>query len=184
MTYENVHKIMPVPQQKFREIVFQLLYSHDIGQAEERDMLALMMAELAVSRKAVRDAQAKMIQVTQHLKNIDQCIAKSSHGYAFERIQSVERNILRIGVYELLYDKTIPPKVAIAEALRLERKFGSPEGASFVNALLDNIYKASQGLKIDDHKIVESVQNLQKRDEEIKHDIQRVIEQRENDAPF
>lgn len=166
---------MPVPQQKFREIVFQLLYSHDMGQSEERDMLALMMTELAVSRKVVRDALDKMHKVKDNLQEIDQQIGNSSHGYAFERIQSVERNILRIGVYELLFDKTIPPKVAIAEALRLERKFGSPEGATFVNALLDAIYKASLGLKSDEQKVAESLQTLQKRDEEIK----RVIEQQQ-----
>jgi N utilization substance protein B len=180
---------MPVPQQKFREIVFQLLYSHDMGKSEERDMLALMMAELAVSRKVVRDAQAKMHQVNAHLQVIDQHIANSSHGYSFERIQSVERNILRIGVYELLFDKTIPPKVAIAEALRLARKFGSPEGATFVNALLDTIYKGSQGLKVDDQKVVESLQTLQQRDEEIKKEIKRVTEmkaekQPDDDSPF
>ena len=73
-----------------------------------------MMAELAVSRKAVRDAQAKVRAVGSHLKEIDTLIAKSSVGYSFERIQSVERNVLRIGVYELLYAAEIPPKVAIA----------------------------------------------------------------------
>ncbi len=146
---------MPVPQQKFREIVFQLLYSHDMGKAEERDMLALMMAELAVSRKAVRDAQEKVRAIIAKLPEIDPLITKSALGYSFERIQSVERNVLRIGAYEMLYDAAIPPKVAIAEAMRLERKFGSPEGANFVNALLDNIYKASQGLKIDEQEVAE-----------------------------
>jgi transcription antitermination protein NusB len=169
---------MPVPQQKFREIVFQLLYSHDIGQAEERDMLALMMAELAVSRKVVRDAQSKMNAIADHLPAIDQLIAKHSHGYAFERIQSVERNILRLGIFELLYDSTMPSKVAIAEGLRLARKFGSPEGASFVNALLDTIYKESQGLKADEGEIKKSVEAIKTRDATI----QRVIEQSRDDG--
>lgn len=172
---------MPVPQQKFREIVFQLLYSHDMGKSEERDMLALMMAELAVSRKVVRDAQGKMREITARLSEIDALIAKSSHGYAFERIQSVERNILRMGVYELLYDTDIPPKVAIAEALRLERKFGSPEGGAFINALLDNIYKSSQGLKIDEQQIERSLQALQQKEETIKQEIDRAKQKDEND---
>ncbi|MCE5317235.1 MAG: transcription antitermination factor NusB [Parachlamydia sp.] len=172
---------MPVPQQKFREIVFQLLYSHDMGKSEERDMLALMMAELAVSRKVVRDAQAKMREITARLSEIDALIAKSSHGYSFERIQSVERNILRIGVYELLHDPDIPPKVAIAEALRLERKFGSPEGGAFINALLDNIYKSSQGLKVDEHQIERTLQVLQQKEETIKQEIDRVKLKDEDD---
>lgn len=164
---------MPVPQQKFREIVFQLLYSQDMGKSEEQDMLAMMMAELAVSRKVVRDAQVKMREIIARLPEIDALIAKSSHGYAFERIQSVERNILRIGIYELLHDPDIPPKVAIAEALRLERKFGSPEGASFINALLDNVWKSSQGLKVDQQQIEKSLQALQQKEEMIKKDIDR-----------
>lgn len=135
---------MPVPQQKFREIVFQLLYSHDMGKAEERDMLAMMMAELAVSRKVVRDAQTRVRDICLKLPEIDAQIARTSHQYAFDRIQSVERNILRMGVYEMLWTTEIPPKVAIAEAMRLERKFGSPEGVTFVNALLDTIYKSVQ----------------------------------------
>lgn len=164
---------MPVPQQKFREIVFQLLYSQDIGKSEERDMLALMMAELAVSRKVVRDAIEKLRKITARLPEIDALVAKSSHGYAFERIQSVERNILRMGIFELLYDSAVPPKVAIAEALRLERKFGSPEGAAFINALLDNVYKSSQGLKVDDQQMEKSLQALEQKEEMLQQDIGR-----------
>lgn len=159
---------MPVPQQKFREIVFQLLYSHDLGKAGEQDMLALMMAELSVSRKVVKEAQEKVRAIVDRLADIDALIAKSSLGYSFDRIQSVERNILRIGVYELLYDPSIPDKVAIAEALRLERKFGSPEGGSFVNALLDNIYKSSQGLKVDEQQLVKSLDALKQHEEKVK----------------
>lgn len=172
---------MPVPQQKFREIVFQLLYSQDIGKAEERDMLALMMAELAVSRKVVRDAQGRMREITSRLPEIDAIIAKSSHGYAFERIQSVERNILRIGVFELLHDPQIPPKVAIAEALRMERKFGSPEGGAFINALLDNVYKSSQGMKVDERQMERTLQALQQREESIKKDIDRVKDEKQDE---
>lgn len=172
---------MPVPQQKFREIVFQLLYSQDIGRSEERDMLALMMTELAVSRKVVRDALERLRKISARLPEIDALIAKSSHGYAFERIQSVERNILRIGVYELLHDPAIPPKVAIAEALRLERKFGSPEGAAFINALLDNVYKSSQGLKVDKQQMEKSLHALQQKEETLKQDIERARQNQKED---
>nr|NGX48373.1 hypothetical protein [Chlamydiota bacterium] len=61
-------------------------------------------------------------------------------GYELERISRIERSILRLGLYELLYTD-LPDKVAITEAIRLTRKFATAEGGAFVNALLDAIYK-------------------------------------------
>ncbi len=142
-----------LPQQKFREIVFQLLYSKDMGKADEEDMIPLLMKQLSVTRKSVRQAQEYVNKILGHLKALDKMLAKASFSYAFERIQSVERNILRLGLFELVYDPAVPPKVAITESLRLAKKFGTPESAAFVNAILDNIYKDTQGIKIDQNQI-------------------------------
>ena len=136
---------MALPQEKFREIVFQLLYSYDLSYSTEEEMHALLTKELAVTKKNVREAQEKVNLIHQNQDEIDLLIGKASLSYTFERIQTVERNILRLGVFEILYDKEIPPKVAIAEALRLARKFGTPESATFVNAVLDSIYKTMMG---------------------------------------
>lgn len=132
---------MSIPQQKFREIVFQMLYSYDLGRATEDDMLPLLMEELSVSKEAVVKAQERVRSILKDKDAIDDIISKTTVSYAFERIHSVERNILRLGVYELMFDNAIPPKVAIAEAMRLARKFGAPESASFINAVMDNLYK-------------------------------------------
>lgn len=132
---------MPLPQPKFREIVLQLLYSYDMGHAVAEDMITLLMTELEVTKQSVVRADERVQQIRKRLPELDAQIAEVSQSYAFERIQSVERNVLRLGVYELLYDDTIPKKVAIAEALRLARKFGSPEAVAFVNAVLDTIAK-------------------------------------------
>src|ERR1700722_6034969 len=118
---------MPIPQTKFREIVFQLLYSDDSGYADEKEMIELIMKELAVTKNAVRQALEKGRSIQNRTPDIDKAIAGVSPSYSFERIQSVERNNPRLGAFELLYDDTIPPKVAIAEAMRLARKFGTPE---------------------------------------------------------
>jgi transcription antitermination protein NusB len=136
---------MALAQQKFREMVFQLLYSFDIGQPDESSMIELIMNELAVSKKNVKLAQDRMHLILARLSEIDPMISSVSTSYDFDRIQTVTRNILRLGVFELFFDPQIPPKVAIAEAMRLARKFGSPESASFVNALLDHLYQASLG---------------------------------------
>ena len=151
---------MPIPQQKFREIVFQFLYSQDIGEGSEEEMTSLFMKELSVTKKAVQEAISRARKILEMLPKIDEHIKKTSVSYRFERIQTVERNILRLGVYELLFDDAIPPKVAIAEAIRLSRKFGTPESTSFVNALLDAIYKASLGDEINESDLLASSEAL------------------------
>ncbi len=140
---------MALSQQKFREIVFQLLYSQEIIRPDETLMLELMMAELAVSKKNVRLAQERAEKIKLLLPEIDSLISSVSTSYDFDRIQVVTKNILRLAVFELLFDDQIPHKVAIAEAIRLSRKFNTPESASFVNALLDHLYKKKQGIEVD-----------------------------------
>lgn len=153
---------MSLPLQKFREIIFQLLYSYDMAQSKEEDIIPLIMAELAVTKKSVKLGVEKTQKIIEVLNDLDQQITNASLAYSFERIPSVERNILRLGVFEMLYDDEIPPKVAIAEAIRLARKFGSPESSSFVNAILDNIYKKSKGETIDAANIKQAVEELDK----------------------
>jgi N utilization substance protein B len=134
---------MALSQQKFREIVFQLLYSFDFSEAEQEDICALMMYQLAITKKILLQALERKEKVQKRLSEIDRLIAESSVSYDFQRIPRIEKNILRLGAYELLFDDEIPPKVSIAEAIRLSRKFATPEGATFVNAVLDAIYKNS-----------------------------------------
>lgn len=104
-------------------------------------MVPFMMQELKATRKAMVDARVRMGLVLAKLGEIDPLIAAGSTEYAFERISRVERTVLRLGIFEILFDDSIPPKVAIAEAIRLCRKFGTPESSQFVNAILDGVYK-------------------------------------------
>ena|ERR1700733_14840611 len=134
---------MEIPPRKFREVVFQMLYSSDMGAAAEEDLMAMMMEELSLSRAAAREALQRVRMIQQHLTEIDQQIAELSRHYDFSRIQKVEKNILRLAMFEIFHDPEIPPKVAIAEALRICRKFSTAEAANFVNALLDESYKKS-----------------------------------------
>lgn len=136
---------MALSQQKFREIVFQLLYSQDIAHSSEDSTVKLITTELAISMKNGRLAQERVALIQKKLSEIDSLITSVSTSYNFDRIQVVTRNILRLGIFEMFFDDKIPPKVAIAEAIRLSRKFNTPESASFVNALLDQLYQISLG---------------------------------------
>ena len=84
-----------------------------------------------------------MNELKKHKDEIDQSITTHSKEYEFDRIPRVEKNLIRLGVFEMKYSKETPPKVAISEAIRLARKFATHESAKFVNAILDAIYKES-----------------------------------------
>ncbi len=132
---------MALPPQKFREIVFQVLYSQGFTSIDPENLIPFMMNELKVTRRVMLDVHNKVDLVIEKLLGIDEQISAAATEYSFERISRVERTILRLAVFELLHDSTIPPKVAIAEAVRLCRKFGTPESSQFVNAVLDTILK-------------------------------------------
>lgn len=132
---------MALSPQKFRELVFQLVYSHDFLQEEDEDIVGFMMAELSTTKKSVKEAQEKKKKIFFNLLEIDDLIRRFSASYDLERIGKIEKSILRLGVYELCHEKDLPPKVVIAEAIRLTRKFSTAESGSFINAVLDALWK-------------------------------------------
>ncbi len=134
---------MAFSQQKFREIVFQLLFSQDFVQIEE-EILDFMMHQLAVTKSTMRKALEKGKLVAFHFSEIDEIIRRFSSAYDIDRIGKVERTILRLGIYELCYEPEIPSKVVIAEAIRLARKFSTAESSLFVNAVLDAYFQSGE----------------------------------------
>jgi N utilization substance protein B len=81
--------------------------------------------------------------VVAHLKEIDEIISKAAPQWPIEQISIVDRNILRIGIYELLYEdkSAVPPKVAINEAIELAKSFGGENSGKFINGVLGTVYK-------------------------------------------
>jgi transcription antitermination factor NusB len=75
-----------------------------------------------------------------HINELDELLSQASQHWRLERIARVDRSILRIALYELLYRDDIPPKVTINEAVDLGKKFGSEESGAFINGILDKIY--------------------------------------------
>ncbi|MCC5831863.1 MAG: transcription antitermination factor NusB [Chlamydiales bacterium] len=128
---------MTFSSHKFNEIVFQLLFSLDMGESNEEDLIPFLMRELSVTRKTVRDAFDNAKRVYEARKELDETIASISKGYEFERIGRVERNIIRFALYELSTQSPHPREMVISEALRITRKFSTKEAVSYVNALLD-----------------------------------------------
>lgn len=92
-------------------------------------------------RDPAADAFAKdlIAGVQSHLEEIDQMIEAQSHNWRLERMQRIDRNVLRIGVFELKYLGDIPRKVTINEAIELAKNFGNEASSAFINGLLDRI---------------------------------------------
>lgn len=135
--------IMALPPQKFREIVFQMLYSSDFPSPENEEVAMMLMAELKVTKKSVLMAKEKVEQVLSKQAEIDEKISLYSTEYTLDRISRVEKTVLRLGIFELQFDSELPPLVSISEAIRLTRKFGTPESSQFVHAILDKVYTAT-----------------------------------------
>ena len=131
---------MALQSQKAREIVFQLLYGLTIGKSDtEEELIKLLMHECKVTRNNVLEALVRAKKVEENQAACDALIDKASREFSVDRIQSVERTILRLAIFELALEKTIPPNVVFAEAKRLAKKFATAEAASFVQGVLSAV---------------------------------------------
>ena len=80
-------------------------------------------------------------KVVEHQKEIDPIISQYASNWPIEQITIIDRNILRIGIYELKFNDTIPDRVAINEAIEVAKSYGGPASGKFVNGVLGAIYK-------------------------------------------
>jgi N utilization substance protein B len=90
--------------------------------------------------------------VIQQKESIDNSIETASEHWKLGRITYIDRSILRLAVFEMLFSLDVPPKVAIDEALEMAKKYGNEESKDFINGILDKIFKESYK-KIEDEKM-------------------------------
>jgi len=94
------------------------------------------------AKPRVREFAQPLIEgMVAHLPEIDERIRRYCENYEFRRISAVDRNVLRLGIYEMLYRDDIPPVVSINEAIELAKTFGGAESGRFVNGILDRVRK-------------------------------------------
>jgi N utilization substance protein B len=128
-------------REKNREIVFQALFAQNFYLSEKNDLVQFFMPIIKTTKKNVNTLFEAVDNILLKLNEIDEIIKNISKEYNFNRISKVELNIIRLCIYEIKYDENIPAKVAIAEAIRLCKKFSSKESSNFVNAIVDEFYK-------------------------------------------
>ena len=124
-----------------REVALQLLFHWDLNVREPSQALDLdLFWELREAIPGIRSfAMTVLNGVIANQEKIDSKIAKYTANYELKRISAVDRNILRMAIYEMLYAVDVPPIVAINEAIDIAKKFGTEESGKFVNGVLDRV---------------------------------------------
>ena len=133
-----------------RELAMQFLFQYDLTKEEfEEESLDRFFEQLALSedfensketRKGQKYARKLVLGVVENLPEVDAVIEKFiADDWNWDRIAAVDRGILRIAAYEMLFAENVPPIVAINEAVELAKIFGAEESKGFINALLNSI---------------------------------------------
>jgi transcription antitermination protein NusB len=124
-----------------REVALQLLFNWDLNLREAPQVKDLeLFWELRDVVAGVRSFATTVLNgVIANQAAIDSKIAKYTANYELKRIAAVDRNILRMAIYEMLYAVDVPPIVAINEAIDIAKKFGTEESGKFVNGVLDRV---------------------------------------------
>jgi N utilization substance protein B len=122
-----------------RECALQMLYEHDVGKHAPETILETFW-EMNEQPEKVREFASALFRGTiQRLKEIDRLIQSHTKNWRLTRMAAVDRNVLRLAVFELISDVKTPDTVVINEALEIAKKFSTNESAQFVNGILDSI---------------------------------------------
>ena len=125
---------------KAREIALQALYQLELRGEEVQHALLAFCRAAASGDKYITDFSMGLVEgCWQQRDTLDQEIASVLEHWSLERIAVIDRCVLRIGTYELLHELSVPPKVAINEAIELAKKYSTENSGVFVNGILDSI---------------------------------------------
>ena len=139
-------KKAPSPRRDGREAAVQYLYGNDIqGDVDFSDETLEAFWELRLAKSFAQDFATIIIGgVRDHFNEIDETIREKLENFAFHRLTPVDRNILRVGTFEVLFNDEVPWQVAINEAVEIAKRFGSEEYPGFINGILDSIQKTRE----------------------------------------
>jgi len=128
-------------RRKSRELALQALYQVDFHGADASEQLQRFWEEQRLSEELLQFVRDLVEGVIARREDLDRLIDGHSDHWRIHRMSRVDRNVLRIAVYEFLAHPDIPVKVTIDEAIEIGKKFGSSESGAFINGILDHIRK-------------------------------------------
>jgi N utilization substance protein B len=124
---------------KARKRAVDLLYEADLREA---DVLALLGERIALADPPIGDFTISLVEGVQaHRREIDEMLSEYAESWSLERMPGVDRAVLRLGAYELLYAPEVPPAVAIDEAVELARLLSTDDSPRFVNGVLGRLHR-------------------------------------------
>jgi N utilization substance protein B len=135
-----------------RTIAMQTLFAWDFNDKDSTRLEPLLKSNLEQFAPGFDDhgfTESLVRGVLANLAAIDKYIIKYATEWPLEQITTVDRNVLRLGIYELVFDPNIPAKVAINEAIEIAKAFGGDASGKFVNGVLGAIYKEVPAKEID-----------------------------------
>ena len=128
-------------RRKARELALQMLYQFDLS-ANPPQQIVDTFEELQKSKPNTREFATKIFRGTvDHLSEIDDMIQAQAENWRLSRMAVVDRNIIRMSVYEFLHETDTPKLVIIDEAIEIAKKFGTQKSSQFINGILDGILK-------------------------------------------
>jgi transcription antitermination protein NusB len=124
-----------------RELALKFLYQTEFNPENRQDQMEQFCERADTHPEVTEFMQVLVEKVFDRSEEVDTQINKFSDHWALERMSMVDRNILRLGIAELLFDSSTPPKVVINEAVEIAKKFGSDDSPDFINGILDKVFK-------------------------------------------
>jgi N utilization substance protein B len=135
---------MPGIRRQARMIALQTLYEYDIAGHEPVEVLRRHTEERRLHPKVVEYASELILGTSGHLTEIDAHIQSAAREWPLQQMARIDKNILRLAIYEILFNNTVPAKAAINEAVELAKTFGSDTSSRFVNGVLGTIFNRAQ----------------------------------------
>lgn len=140
-------------RRKAREYAMQALFFLDMGEECSQDKLELYYRHFSPEPDILPFFQRLANGVLDSREQIDAIIERFSSNWKIGRMSCVDRNVLRISVFEMLFCTDIPPKVSINEAIEIGKKYGTEESGAFINGILDGIRMAIEKGEIRGEKL-------------------------------
>jgi N utilization substance protein B len=123
-----------------REVALQVLYQVDVSKIDPQEAIELYCENFDIQDNVKEFSSELILGTRQHIEKIDSFISNCSEHWTLERMARVDKNILRMAVYELLYCADIPPKATLNEAIDIGKSYGTENSGSFINGILDALY--------------------------------------------
>ena len=127
---------MAATRHKARILAFQALYEIDSVGRETEAVIDRTLATTEMTEENRNFVREVISGTVKHREEIDKEIQKLAPAWPIDQIATVDRNILRLAIFEILYDNKVPVKVAVNEAVELAKTFGSENSAKFINGVL------------------------------------------------